>query len=117
MTDETADCLFCSFVSGDSEPDTVLESGSSLAFRDISPQAPTHVLVVPKAHHATLADLASADAEALVDLTRTIAAVADQEGLHDGYRVVFNTGPDALQSVLHVHAHVIGGRGLSWPPG
>ncbi len=117
MSDVTADCLFCSFVSKDIETDVVLETDWSLAFRDIAPQAPSHVLVVPKDHHATVADLAVADTEALTDLFRTVSSVAEQEGLDGGYRVVFNTGADALQSVLHVHAHVIGGRTMEWPPG
>ena len=120
MSDETApggDCLFCNFVSGAMTPDVVLETELSLAFRDIAPQAPTHVLVIPKAHHATLADLAQEAPESLVDLGRTIRAVAQQEGLEGGYRTVFNTGEAALQSVHHVHGHVIGGRTLTWPPG
>ncbi len=120
MTDETApaeDCLFCSFVSGAMTPEVVLETELSLAFRDISPQAPTHVLVIPRAHHATLGDLATHAPDSLVDLGRTIRAVAEQEGLGTGYRTVFNTGEDALQSVHHVHGHVIGGRAMTWPPG
>lgn len=111
------DCLFCSFVSGAMTPDVVLETDLSLAFRDIAPQAPTHVLVIPKAHHATLADLAEVAPESLVDLGRTIRAVAAQEGLDHGYRTVFNTGEAALQSVHHVHGHVLGGRSMTWPPG
>jgi histidine triad (HIT) family protein len=120
VSDETTaaeDCLFCSFVSGTPTPDVVLETDLSLAFRDIAPQAPTHVLVIPKVHHATLADLATEAPESLVDLGRTIRAVAEQEGLGDGYRTVFNTGEAALQSVHHVHGHVIGGRPMGWPPG
>jgi len=119
MTDETSadDCLFCGFVSGSADLDVVLETELSLAFRDINPQAPTHVLVVPKAHHATLADLAEAAPDSLVDLGRTIGAVAQQEGLEGGYRTVFNTGEAALQTVHHVHAHVVGGRTMGWPPG
>ena len=123
MTDETStgtadeDCLFCKFVAREIEPDVVLETDLSLAFRDISPQAPTHVLVIPKAHHATLADLADAAPDSLVDLGRTIRAVAAQEGLGEGYRTVFNTGRAALQTVHHVHGHVIGGRTMTWPPG
>jgi histidine triad (HIT) family protein len=120
MTDETSagdDCLFCGFVSGAMTPDVVLETGLSLAFRDINPQAPTHVLVIPKAHHATLAELADAAPESLVDLGRIIRAVAEQEGLEGGYRTVFNTGAAALQTVPHVHGHVIGGRTMGWPPG
>ena len=117
MSDETTDCLFCKFVSRELDTEVVLETDSSLAFRDIAPQAPTHVLVVPKAHHATVGDLARADADALADLLRTAADVAEADGLDGGYRLVFNTGRDALQSVHHVHAHVIGGRTLTWPPG
>jgi histidine triad (HIT) family protein len=117
MSAETADCLFCKFVSRELETDVVLETAASLAFRDIAPQAPTHVLVVPKEHHATVGDLARTDADGLTDLVRTAADVAAAEGLDGGYRLVFNTGPDALQSVHHVHAHVVGGRTLTWPPG
>ena len=120
MSDETTptdDCLFCKFVSREIEPDVVLETGLSLAFRDINPQAPTHVLVVPKAHHATFADLAQDGPDSLVDLGRTVRAVAEQEGLGDGYRTVFNTGGAAGQTVHHVHGHVLGGRDLTWPPG
>ncbi len=120
MSDETSDqgdCLFCSFVSGETQPDVVLETELSLAFRDINPQAPTHVLVIPKAHHATLADLAETAPDSLVDLGRTIRAIAAQEGLDGGYRTVFNTGRAAQQSVHHVHGHVIGGRDMTWPPG
>jgi histidine triad (HIT) family protein len=111
------DCLFCKFVSGEIEADVVHETGTTLAFRDINPQAPTHVLVIPKAHHATFAELAQHDPSVLVDLGNTVAAVADQEGLADGYRLVFNTGTLAQQTVRHVHGHVIGGREMSWPPG
>jgi histidine triad (HIT) family protein len=116
--DETGeDCLFCAFVSGAVTPDVVLETPTTLAFRDISPQAPTHVLVIPKVHQPTVAALAEHEPEVLVDLARTAAAVAQQEGLSQGYRLVFNTGPHALQSVFHVHAHLLGGRELGWPPG
>jgi histidine triad (HIT) family protein len=124
VTDETSpqdepgtDCLFCKFVSGAMTPDVVLETDLSLAFRDINPQAPVHVLVIPKAHHATLADLARDAPESLLDLGRAIREVAAQEGLEEGYRTVFNTGAAALQSVHHVHGHVIGGRTMTWPPG
>jgi histidine triad (HIT) family protein len=116
MTD-AADCLFCSFVSRRMEPDVVRETDTTLAFRDINPQAPTHVLVVPKAHHPDVATLADAAPELLADLFATIRAVADAEQLGEGYRVVFNTGPRAGQTVFHVHAHVLGGRAMTWPPG
>ena len=112
-----SDCLFCKLVSGEIEPDTVHETATTLAFRDINPQAPTHVLVIPKAHHATIADLAAAEPSVVADLAAAAGAVAEQEGLGDGYRLVFNTGEKAGQTVFHVHGHVLGGRSLSWPPG
>ena len=112
-----SDCLFCKLVSGEIEPDTVHETETTLAFRDINPQAPTHVLVIPKAHHATIAALAAAEPSVVADLAAAAGAVADQEGLGDGYRLVFNTGAQAGQTVFHVHGHVLGGRSLSWPPG
>jgi histidine triad (HIT) family protein len=96
----------------------VYETGRTLAFRDINPQAPTHVLVIPKEHHATAAALAEADDGLADDVLKTAHAVAVQEQIaEDGYRVVFNTGPGAGQTVFHVHAHVLGGRPLTWPPG
>ncbi len=111
------DCLFCSMVAGEVRPDVVHETASTLAFRDIDPQAPTHVLVVPKAHHRDVAALTAADPDALVELFRSVAAVAEQEGLGERFRLVFNTGAQAGQSVFHVHAHVLGGRPFGWPPG
>jgi histidine triad (HIT) family protein len=95
----------------------VLESPRTVSFRDINPQAPTHVLVIPKEHYPDLAAL-SADGGLLAELTGQAAEVAETEGIASGgYRVVFNTGVDAGQTVPHVHAHVLGGRALSWPPG
>ena len=111
------DCLFCSFVSRDVEADVVHETDTTLAFRDINPQAPTHVLVIPKEHHPTLAELAANAPSVVADLAAAAGAVAEQEGLGDGYRVVFNTGAQAGQTVFHVHGHVLGGRSLRWPPG
>ena len=111
------DCLFCTFVSGEIEADKVHETETTLAFRDINPQAPTHVLVIPKAHHATIAALAAAEPTVVADLAAAAGAVAEQEGLTGGYRLVFNTGAEAGQTVLHVHGHVLGGRSMSWPPG
>jgi histidine triad (HIT) family protein len=114
----TDDCLFCKIVSGDVPATVVRQSDRTVAFRDINPQAPTHVLVVPREHHATVADLASADPDTLAEVVREAAAVAAADGLDEsGYRLVFNTGTGAGQTVFHVHAHVLGGRGLSWPPG
>jgi histidine triad (HIT) family protein len=111
------DCLFCSFVSGAITPDVVHETPTTLAFRDINPQAPTHVLVVPKEHHPDAASLAAAAPDVLADVVSAGAAVAAQEGLDNGYRLVFNTGADAGQTVFHVHLHLLGGRSLGWPPG
>ena len=112
------DCLFCGIASGEIPAKTVRESSRAIAFRDINPQAPTHVLVISREHHPNLAALAAAG-DGLLD---EVAALADQvardEGVADGgYRVVFNTGADAGQTVHHVHAHVLGGRPLEWPPG
>jgi histidine triad (HIT) family protein len=112
-----SDCLFCKFVSGEITPDVVHETETTLAFRDINPQAPTHVLVVPKAHHENAAALAAADPAGVAAVVEAAGAVAEQEGLGDGYRLVFNTGGRAGQTVFHVHCHVLGGRDLSWPPG
>jgi histidine triad (HIT) family protein len=111
------DCLFCKLATGEVEPDTVLETDTVLAFRDIAPQAPTHVLVIPKVHQPTFAALAAHEPAVAVDLVNAVAAVAEQEGLAGGYRLVFNTGADAQQTVHHVHGHVIGGRRMEWPPG
>ncbi len=110
------DCLFCRFVSREIEPAVVAETESSLAFRDINPQAPTHVLVVPKRHVANAAELAGYPDE-LADVVTLAASVAAQEGLDGGYRLVTNTGLDAGQSVFHAHVHLLGGRAMGWPPG
>ncbi|GGX51390.1 histidine triad nucleotide-binding protein [Streptomyces minutiscleroticus] len=112
-----ADCLFCRIVEGSVPATVVRESETTLAFRDINPQAPTHVLVIPKAHHPDAASLAAADPALTADVLRTAGEVAADEKLGDGYRIVLNTGKDAGQTVFHVHAHVLGGRGLQWPPG
>ena len=111
------DCLFCSIASGDIPADIVGQTANLVAFRDINPQAPTHFLVIPREHYQNLGTL-SAERPALVaELAAFATETARAEGLADGYRVVFNTGPAAGQSVDHVHAHVLGGRQLSWPPG
>jgi histidine triad (HIT) family protein len=112
------DCLFCKIVSGDVPATVVRETERTLAFRDINPQAPTHVLVVPKEHHPTAAALAAVDGDLLAEIVREAHQVAVDESVAEtGYRTVFNTGPGAGQTVFHVHAHVLGGRGLNWPPG
>jgi histidine triad (HIT) family protein len=111
------DCLFCRIVAGEIPAEVVHETDTVLAFRDVSPQAPTHVLVVPRAHHVNAAALAGADADTTAELVRVAHAVAELDDVGDDYRLVFNTGPGAGQSVFHVHLHLLGGRALTWPPG
>lgn len=113
-----ADCLFCKIVTGEVPANVVRETDGVVAFRDINPQAPTHVLVIPRAHHSDLADLTRRDPALLAEVLDTAVSVAeDEDVVESGYRVVFNTGAGAGQTVFHVHAHVLGGRGLGWPPG
>ncbi|HEX6515172.1 MAG TPA: histidine triad nucleotide-binding protein [Nocardioidaceae bacterium] len=111
------DCLFCKIVAGEIPADVVHETETTLAFRDIEPQAPTHVLVISRTHQPNLVALAEAEPQVAVDLVQAAGAVAKQEGLEPGYRLVFNTGAQAHQTVFHVHAHVLGGRSMGWPPG
>ena len=112
------DCLFCKMVSGAIQPATVYEDADVLAFRDINPQAPVHVLVVPKRHIATLNDLKPGDAELAGKLLLAAGKVARELGVADaGYRTVLNCNADAGQSVWHVHLHLLGGRAMHWPPG
>lgn len=112
-----ADCLFCRIVAGEIPADVVHEGPRTLAFRDLSPQAPTHVLVVPRDHHEDAASLAAVDPAYLGEVLAAATEVAALEGLSEGYRLVTNTGPAAGQSVQHLHVHVLGGRRLGWPPG
>jgi len=112
------DCLFCRIASGQIPAKTVRENSRTIAFRDINPQAPTHVLIIPKEHYVDVAAVAAAGGGLLEEMTRLAHSVAVDEGIGgSGYRVVFNSGPDAGQEVPHAHAHVIGGRRLEWPPG
>lgn len=114
----TNNCLFCGIVAGDVRATVVRDGERTLAFRDVNPQAPTHVLVIPKDHHVDLAGLAAADPALLAEVMSEAVAVAADEGLDDGgYRVVLNTGADGGQTVAHLHAHVLGGRAMRWPPG
>jgi histidine triad (HIT) family protein len=110
------DCLFCAIARGTVPADLVHETDRVLAFRDVNPQAPTHVLVIPRDHHPNVAALASADAGLLAELVAEVATVAAQQRITD-YRLVFNTGRASGQSVFHVHGHVLGGRDFTWPPG
>jgi histidine triad (HIT) family protein len=110
--------LFCGIAAGEIPATIVSANSQTIAFRDINPQAPVHVLVIPRAHHSNLAELAAAGDDLLSDLVAHARQVAIAEGVADsGYRVVFNTGRQAGQTVDHVHAHVLGGRPMSWPPG
>jgi len=112
------DCLFCKVLNGDIPADIVYESDSAIAFRDINPQAPTHVLVIPRKHVATINDLDEEDQEIVGSLYLAAKDIARAEGLSDaGYRAVMNCNEGAGQSVFHIHLHVLGGRALSWPPG
>jgi histidine triad (HIT) family protein len=113
-----SDCLFCKIVAGDIPATKVLETDGSLAFRDLNPQAPTHVLVIPKEHVTHAGELTRQHGDLLGDLFETAAKVAEQDGVAEaGYRLVFNVGEDSGNSVPHLHLHVIGGRRMSWPPG
>jgi histidine triad (HIT) family protein len=112
-----ADCLFCKIVAGEIPADVVHESETTLAFRDLQPQAPTHVLVIPRSHYANAAELAAGEPATSAHLFDAARAVAEQEGLEDGYRLVLNTGAAAHQTVFHAHLHVLGGRTMTWPPG
>ena len=112
------DCIFCRVVAGEIPAAVVYSDDRAVAFRDINPQAPTHVLVIPREHLESLDDAAKKDETPLGHLLRVAARVASEEGLSEsGYRTVINTGAGAGQSVFHLHLHVIGGRALSWPPG
>lgn len=117
------DCLFCRMVAGEIPADVVHRTDRVLAFRDINPQAPTHVLVIPTEHHRDVGSLVAADPALLGEVVAAAHAVAAEEGLvgedgaEPGYRLVTNTGREAGQSVFHVHVHVLGGRRMEWPPG
>jgi len=113
-----ADCLFCKILAGEIPADTVYESDTAVAFRDIDPKAPTHVLIIPRQHVATINDI-EPQHEALVgSLFSAAKDIAKQEGLaEDGYRVVMNCNAAAGQTVFHLHLHLLGGRQLGWPPG
>ena len=113
-----SDCLFCSIVAGEIPADIVLRTDRVVAFRDINPAAPVHVLVIPTEHHADAAELSATSPESAAAVLAAVAEVAAREGVAEsGYRVVFNTGAGAGQTVFHAHAHVLGGRDLTWPPG
>jgi histidine triad (HIT) family protein len=110
--------LFCKIIAGEIPADVVAESDVAIAFRDVNPQAPTHVLVIPRDHLENVAAVAAAGDVDVASLFRLAAEVAETEGVAEsGYRLVANTGPDANQTVSHAHVHVLGGRSMGWPPG
>lgn len=111
-------CIFCKIAAGEIESNIVYRDERIVAFRDLNPQAPTHVLVIPRKHVATINDLGAEDAETAGRLFLVAAEVARSEGVDEsGYRVVMNCGEGAGQSVFHIHLHVLGGRAFRWPPG
>ena len=115
---DTADCLFCRIVAGEVPAEIVHSSELAVAFRDLNPQAPVHVLVVPRRHIDNAGELEPGDADALGGVFAAARHVAEEAGLAErGYRLVFNVGEDASNSVPHLHLHVLGGRRLAWPPG
>ncbi|MEY4636387.1 MAG: Hit-like protein involved in cell-cycle regulation [Acidobacteriota bacterium] len=111
-------CLFCKIIAGEIHASKVYEDDQLVAFSDINPQAPTHVLIVPKRHVSTLNDLSVADDELVGSMVRRAAAIAKEKGFDGpGYRTVFNCNAQAGQTVFHIHLHLLGGRNLAWPPG
>jgi histidine triad (HIT) family protein len=113
-----SDCLFCKIIGREIPGSIVYEDQRVLAFNDVNPQAPTHVLVVPKRHIASLNELSVEDDQLLGELVRRAAAIAKERGISaGGFRTVFNTNGDAGQTVFHIHLHLLGGRSMAWPPG
>ena len=110
-----SDCLFCKMVSGEIQPDVVFEDDEVLAFMDIAPQAPKHFLVIPKKHISGPSDIREEDDKLIGKLMRVGAAVATENGIGDGFRVIFNNGAKAGQVVFHIHMHVLGGKDKPWP--
>jgi len=115
LTDDAS--LFCRIVSGEIAADVVAQDDRALAFRDINPQAPVHVLVIPKEHVPTLTELADSHPDHALAVLRLARQVAESEAVGAGYRLVCNNGAAAQQTVFHAHAHVLGGRPFTWPPG
>ena len=111
------DCLFCRIISGEISSKKVYEDEHTYAFEDINPQAPTHVLVIPKKHIRGLKEANKEDSETIGRCHLAAAQIARERNIEDGYRTVLNVGPKAGQSVFHMHVHLLGGRHLEWPPG
>ncbi len=118
IPETNANCLFCKIIAGQIPADIVYESDSAIAFRDINPQAPTHVLIIPRKHIATINDIEVHDSALVGSLYSAVRDIAVTEGFaDDGYRVVMNCNAAAGQTVFHIHLHLLGGRSLGWPPG
>jgi histidine triad (HIT) family protein len=117
MSDRDSDCLFCRIVAGEIPSESVHEDEDVIAFRDIAPRAPTHVLVIPRRHIPDAHALTESDGHLLAKLFTVVREVAEAEGLENGYRVVTNVGPESGQTVFHLHLHLLGGRPMAWPPG
>jgi histidine triad (HIT) family protein len=117
MTDPVSDCIFCRILRGEIPAKKVYENEHVFAFEDISPKAPTHVLIIPRKHFAGLKEAEAEDAEVIGRCHLAAAEIARQRKIENGYRTVLNVGPGAGQSVFHLHVHLLGGRHLSWPPG
>ena len=112
------DCVFCKILAGEIPADIVYESDAAIGFRDVNPQAPMHVLIIPRKHIATINDLDTGDEALVGSLTMAAQEIARQEGFaDDGYRTVMNCNEEAGQTVFHIHLHLLGGRRMAWPPG
>ena len=112
-----SDCIFCKIANKEIKSDIVYEDDRVVAFNDINPHAPVHVLVIPKKHIVGVAEARDEDAELIGHLQLVAAKLAEEKGVAEGYRIVVNSGPLAGQSVMHLHYHLLGGRRLNWPPG
>jgi len=118
MPETASDCLFCKIGAGEIPADVVHASDRVVAFRDVNPKAPTHILIIPKDHIASAEAITDKDGDVLAEMFQAAAHLARSEGIErSGWRLVTNVGPDAGQSVPHLHLHLLGGRGLGWPPG
>ena len=117
MAERASNCLFCKIGAREIAADIVHESDNVVAFRDVNPQAPTHILLIPKDHIESVAEVTGSQAKMLAEIVASAAHLAKAEGLEGGWRLVTNVGPDAGQSVQHLHFHLLGGRKFRWPPG
>lgn len=111
------DCIFCKIVNGEIPTSKVYEDESVLAFKDTDPQAPVHVLIIPKQHIASVSEIDEGNSNVVAHIFEVAAKLSEELGLENGYRIVTNCGEDGLQSVKHLHFHLLGGRKMSWPPG